>query len=153
MEQRHMAKLALNGLTKRFGDLEVLRDISVTINDGEFVALVGPSGCGKTTFLRIVSGLEAAEGGTVSVDDAIVTGAPSDFGGDFNGDGRSDILWRRDSDGQTVVWEMDGSQKLLDVNLNAIPTAWQVQGVGDFNGDGKSDILCATAAATPRSGS
>ena len=69
-----MPSLKSQSLTKRFGDLEVLRDISVTINDGEFVALVGPSGCGKTTFLRIVSGLESAEGGTISVDDAIVTG-------------------------------------------------------------------------------
>ncbi len=51
-----MAKLSLNGLTKRFGDLEVLREINVAIERGAFIALVGPSGCGKTTLLRIVAG-------------------------------------------------------------------------------------------------
>jgi len=47
-----MAKLSLNGLTKRFGDLEVLREINVAIERGAFIALVGPSGCGKTTILN-----------------------------------------------------------------------------------------------------
>ena len=61
--------------------------------------------------------------------------------GDFNGDGTADILWRRASDGQTVMWEMSGGTKLADVNLNAIPTNWKIQGIGDFNGDGKSDII------------
>jgi Ca2+-binding RTX toxin-like protein len=60
---------------------------------------------------------------------------------DFNGDAMSDILWRH-SGGTTVVWEMNGGQKLADVNLNAIPTDWTIQGTGDFNGDGKSgDIV------------
>ena len=61
-------KLASRSLSKSFGDLEVLRDISVGVDDGEFVGLVGPSGCGKTTFLRIVCGLEPADSGTISVD-------------------------------------------------------------------------------------
>src|SRR5205085_12228327 len=42
--------------------------------------------------------------------------------GDFNADVRTDLVWRRGSDGQTVLWEMNGGQKLLDVNLNKIST-------------------------------
>jgi len=78
--------------------------------------------------------------------DVNLTPIPTDWSvqgtGDFNGDSRSgDILWRRASDGQTVLWEMNGGSKIADLNLNAIPTEWSVQGIGDFNGDGKSDIL------------
>ena len=47
-------------LCKTFGDLEVLHDIDMAIEPGEFISIVGPSGCGKTTFLRIVAGLERA---------------------------------------------------------------------------------------------
>jgi NitT/TauT family transport system ATP-binding protein len=101
-----MPSLKSRSLTKRFGDLEVLRDISVTINDGEFVALVGPSGCGKTTFLRIVSGLEAAEGGTISVDDAIVSGPGRDRGFVFQSD--SLLPWRTVLDNTIVGLELAG---------------------------------------------
>jgi NitT/TauT family transport system ATP-binding protein len=101
-----MPSLKSRSLTKRFGDLEVLRDISVTINDGEFVALVGPSGCGKTTFLRIVSGLESAEGGTISVDDAVVTGPVRDRGFVFQSD--SLLPWRTVLDNTMVGLELAG---------------------------------------------
>lgn len=54
-------------ISKRFGDVEALQDVSLTIPDGEFVTLIGPSGCGKTTMLRIAAGLEVPSGGNVSV--------------------------------------------------------------------------------------
>jgi NitT/TauT family transport system ATP-binding protein len=101
-----MPSLKSRSLTKRFGDLEVLRDVSVTINDGEFVALVGPSGCGKTTFLRIVSGLESAEGGTISVDDVVVTGPGRDRGFVFQSD--SLLPWRNVLDNTIVGLELAG---------------------------------------------
>jgi NitT/TauT family transport system ATP-binding protein len=87
-----MAKLSLNGLTKRFGDLEVLREIDVAVERGAFISLVGPSGCGKTTLLRIVAGLEPASSGTVLLDGRTV-GAP---GGDRGFVFQSDNLlpWR-----------------------------------------------------------
>jgi len=50
---------------KRFGDLEVLHDVSLTVRERETVALLGPSGCGKTTLLRILLGLEPADGGKI----------------------------------------------------------------------------------------
>jgi ABC-type nitrate/sulfonate/bicarbonate transport system ATPase subunit len=53
-------------LAKRFGDLEVLRSVSVTVEEGELVGLLGPSGCGKTTLLRILLGLETYDAGHVS---------------------------------------------------------------------------------------
>lgn len=52
---------------KRFGQIEALQEVSLTVQDGEFVSLIGPSGCGKTTMLRIVAGLESTTGGTVLV--------------------------------------------------------------------------------------
>lgn len=54
------------GLTKRFGDLEVLRDVTFTLRERECLAILGPSGCGKTTLLRILLGLEPADRGSFS---------------------------------------------------------------------------------------
>jgi multiple sugar transport system ATP-binding protein len=53
---------------KKFGATSVLEDISFEAADGEFCVLLGPSGCGKTTLLRIIAGLESANGGTVHID-------------------------------------------------------------------------------------
>jgi len=59
--------LAAKNLTKRFPDgVEALADLSFSLNSGDFVSLLGPSGCGKSTALRIMSGLLAPDGGTVS---------------------------------------------------------------------------------------
>jgi len=58
-------RLAALSVGKRFGDLEVLRDVSLTLGERETVALLGPSGCGKTTLLRIILGLERADEGRV----------------------------------------------------------------------------------------
>jgi NitT/TauT family transport system ATP-binding protein len=66
MSSEH-AKLSVRVLNKSYDDLEVLRDISIDVADGEFVSIVGPSGCGKTTFLRIVDGLEPFDSGHVSI--------------------------------------------------------------------------------------
>ena len=58
--------LEVSGLTKRFGDLEVLRDVGFALGDTECLAILGPSGCGKTTILRILLGLESADAGSFS---------------------------------------------------------------------------------------
>lgn len=60
--------LELRGIAKRFGSTPVLRDVELSIEQGEFVAVVGPSGCGKSTLLRVIAGLESADEGTVQID-------------------------------------------------------------------------------------
>src|SRR5438128_2939881 len=57
--------VALEGVAKRFGGVIALRDVSLTVAEGEFVCFLGPSGCGKTTLLRIVAGLEPQNAGIV----------------------------------------------------------------------------------------
>lgn len=68
-----MAKVELKDINMSFGDVEVLHNINVEIEDGEFVVLVGPSGCGKSTTLRIIAGLEMPVSGDVVIGDKIVT--------------------------------------------------------------------------------
>jgi ABC-type sugar transport system ATPase subunit len=63
-----MARMELSSLAKRYGQVEVLREIDLTIEDGEFVVLVGPSGCGKSTLLRMIAGLEPISGGELRID-------------------------------------------------------------------------------------
>jgi len=63
-----MAQLSIQGLCKRFGPVEVLRDVNLEIADREFVCFLGPSGCGKSTLLRCIAGLEAVQGGELRLD-------------------------------------------------------------------------------------
>jgi multiple sugar transport system ATP-binding protein len=63
-----LPKIVFDQVTKRFGALEVLPPLDLTLEDGEFTVLVGPSGCGKSTTLRILAGLEALTGGEIFFD-------------------------------------------------------------------------------------
>ena len=71
-----MAKVNIQNVYKSFGETEVLKDISVAIDDGEFLVLVGPSGCGKSTLLRMIAGLEDISDGQISIGDKIVNNLP-----------------------------------------------------------------------------
>ena len=72
-----MAALALTRLVKRFANGVVgVDDVSLTVAEGAFVALVGPSGCGKTTILRMVAGLEEPTSGAVHIGARDVTWLP-----------------------------------------------------------------------------
>ena len=71
-----MADLALTTVSKRFGDVEAVRDLSLSVADGEFLVLLGPTGAGKTTTLRLIAGLERPDAGDVVIDGRIVTGEP-----------------------------------------------------------------------------
>jgi multiple sugar transport system ATP-binding protein len=71
-----LATVALRKLTKRYGDVEVVRGIDLDIADREFIALVGPSGCGKSTTLRMIAGLEEISGGDVLIGGEIVNDLP-----------------------------------------------------------------------------
>ncbi|MBY3231705.1 ABC transporter ATP-binding protein [Rhizobium laguerreae] len=69
-----MADLAINHINKRFGNLAVLKDINIAIEDGEFLVLVGPSGCGKSTLLSIIAGLDEHTSGSITIDGKSVQG-------------------------------------------------------------------------------
>ncbi|MFT6944888.1 MAG: spermidine/putrescine transport system ATP-binding protein, partial [Yoonia sp.] len=61
------ALITLKGVNKYYGDYHALRDIDLTINEGEFFSLLGPSGCGKTTLLRTIAGFETVSDGVVMI--------------------------------------------------------------------------------------
>ncbi len=62
-----MTALKLTNVNKSFGEVAVLKDINIEVEDGEFVVFVGPSGCGKSTLLRVIAGLEDATSGDVQI--------------------------------------------------------------------------------------
>jgi multiple sugar transport system ATP-binding protein len=64
-----VARLEVEGLVKRFADVEILRSVSLRVEAGEFVSLLGPSGCGKSTLLRLIAGLDQADAGSIRLGD------------------------------------------------------------------------------------
>jgi multiple sugar transport system ATP-binding protein len=71
-----VAEIKIEHVTKRFGDLVAVSDVSLTVGDQEFVVLLGPSGCGKTTLLRTVAGLGMADQGRISIGGRDITYMP-----------------------------------------------------------------------------
>jgi ABC-type sugar transport system ATPase subunit len=67
-----VARAAFAGVSKRYGTVEAVRELTLEIADGELMVLVGPSGSGKTTALRMLAGLEAIDGGTIEIGDRVV---------------------------------------------------------------------------------
>jgi hypothetical protein len=70
--------------------------------------------------------------------------------GDFNGDGKADILWQNSSTGQRGIWLMNGTTLQSTVSLETVATSWSIAGSSDFNGDGKSDILWQNSSTGQR---
>ncbi|MGE5262204.1 MAG: ATP-binding cassette domain-containing protein, partial [Acidobacteriota bacterium] len=74
-----MAGVVYDHVTKQFGDVKAVNDLTLDIKDKEFLVLVGPSGCGKTTALRLLAGLEEISAGTICIGDRVVNDvAPKD---------------------------------------------------------------------------
>jgi multiple sugar transport system ATP-binding protein len=67
-----MAKVRLDGVTKKFKEVVAVDNVSLNINDKEFIMLLGPSGCGKTTTLRLIAGLEKQDSGDIYIGDTLV---------------------------------------------------------------------------------
>jgi spermidine/putrescine transport system ATP-binding protein len=72
-----MSSVVLERLSKRFGDVEAVRELTLDIGDGEFFSLLGPSGCGKTTTLRLIAGFEEPTDGRIFIGDREVTQTPA----------------------------------------------------------------------------
>ena len=71
-----MAKVVIENLTKKYGDVAAVTSLDLTIEDRSFVVLLGPSGCGKTTILRCIAGLESPDQGEIHIGDRNVTDLP-----------------------------------------------------------------------------
>ncbi|NLS70259.1 ABC transporter ATP-binding protein [Bradyrhizobium brasilense] len=69
-----MASVQIDGIRKNYGPTAVLRGVSLSIADGEFLTLLGPSGCGKSTLLRILAGLDVQDAGSISISERAVDG-------------------------------------------------------------------------------
>jgi hypothetical protein len=117
-----------------FAPGEVSRTLDVTVNPDALVE-------GMETFLVNLSG---AAGATIADGAGTARVLDPPAGGDFNGDNRTDLLWRHDVAGQNVLWYMNGAT-LLSGTFTTPPSLadvrWRMVGTNDFNADGKPDIL------------
>ena len=75
-KEDEVADINVNTVNKYFGDVHVIKDISLDIKSQSFTVLVGPSGCGKSTMLRMIAGLEDINSGTISIDGQVVNDLP-----------------------------------------------------------------------------
>jgi multiple sugar transport system ATP-binding protein len=74
-----MAEVVLENVFKSYDKTSIIRDVSLTVHDREFVVMVGPSGCGKSTLLRMIAGLESITEGTIAIEERVVNAvAPKD---------------------------------------------------------------------------
>ena len=71
-----MADISINKINKYYGDVHVIKDVSLKIKSQSFTVLVGPSGCGKSTMLRMIAGLEDINSGEISIDGIVVNDLP-----------------------------------------------------------------------------
>ncbi|MDE0181514.1 MAG: ATP-binding cassette domain-containing protein, partial [Caldilineaceae bacterium] len=71
-----MASVTYEHVYKRFGDVVAVNDLTIHVEDKEFLVFVGPSGCGKTTSLRLLAGLEEITEGQILIGDRIVNDVP-----------------------------------------------------------------------------
>jgi ABC-type sugar transport system ATPase subunit len=73
-----MGEIVLREVSKSFGNVHVVHDLTFTVDDGEFATLLGPSGCGKSTTLNLIAGLEDLTSGTITINDRRVDDLPPD---------------------------------------------------------------------------
>ncbi len=71
-----MGKLTLENITKKYGEITVVNNINLSIEEGEFVSFLGPSGCGKSTTLRMISGFIQPTSGEILMNDSNITQIP-----------------------------------------------------------------------------
>lgn len=74
-----MALLEIKNLTKSFGENIILKDVNLSVEQGEVVVILGPSGCGKSTLLRCINGLETIQGGEISLSGEVISNRKKDM--------------------------------------------------------------------------
>ncbi|QUO48229.1 ABC transporter ATP-binding protein [Halorubrum ruber] len=139
-----MATLELDSITKTFqdGDEEIVAvdDVSMSIDDGEFLVVVGPSGCGKSTTLRMVAGLETITAGTLSIDDRVVNDVKSqdrDIAMVF----QSYALYPHMSVRQNMSFGLEESTDLPDDEINRmVSETGEMLGISDLLDRKPSDL-------------
>ena len=104
-----MTRLQLQSVAKSFGSLEVLRDISLHVAEGEFVSVLGPSGAGKTTIFNLLTGAEQPQKGTILFDGESLTKASNAFA--FMPQRDALMPWRRMIDNATLGLEVQGMSR------------------------------------------
>ena len=104
-----MTRLQLQSVAKSFGSLEVLRDISLHVAEGEFVSVLGPSGAGKTTIFNLLTGAEQPQKGTILFDGAPLVKARNAFA--FMPQRDALMPWRRMIDNATLGLEVQGMSR------------------------------------------
>ena len=126
-----MSRVALEGITKRFGDVVAVDDVTIDIDDGEFLVLLGPSGCGKSTVLRIIAGLEEPSGGTIRIGDRIVNEVEAkdrDVAMVF----QSYALYPHMTVGRNIEFPLRARRVARDERTQRVAEAARVVGLGDL---------------------
>jgi iron(III) transport system ATP-binding protein len=147
--------LCVENIYKNFGHFAALRDVSLSIEPGEFVCFLGPSGCGKTTLLRIIAGLEQQDRGTIVQKGRDISGLPPsqrDFGIVFQSYALFPNLNVRDNVGyglQGKAWSRDKRQTRVDELLNLVGlSASDGQYPAQLSGGMQQRVALARALAT-----
>ena len=155
VNQPTSAYLDVRHINKRFGDFWALRDVSLSIEPGEFVCFLGPSGCGKTTLLRIIAGLEQQDGGTIVQKGRDISGLPPsqrDFGIVFQSYALFPNLTVRDNVGyglQGKPWTREKRQARVDELLSLVGLlASDRQYPAQLSGGMQQRVALARALAT-----
>ena len=100
-----MATIELHRVEKKFGEVFAVKPMSLTVNNGEFVALLGPSGCGKTTTLRMMSGLETVSAGKITL---------------IEGDDMITVRGNRQFEHELIIWIAERRPpQVIDLMCNA----------------------------------
>ena len=126
-----MATVDLKGVSKRFGKVEVIADVDLSIQEGEFLVLVGPSGCGKSTLLRMISGLETISAGDLFIGGKRVNDVPARDRG-ISMVFQSYALYPHMTSAQNMSFSLRLAGKTADQQSKRIAPAAGVLGLGDY---------------------
>ena len=132
-----MSRIELKHIDKFYGSNHVLRDINLTIEDGDFMTLLGPSGCGKTTTLRVVSGLEKPQNGIMTIDGVEMINADDAYYAEPSKRGlnlvfQSYALWPHMTVFDNVAFGLKIRKESSDVIAKKVASALERMQIGEY---------------------